>query len=1614
MKGGWLYRTGCVRPNLKSLIYHKMGLKLNPSMFRNPTQIAHEIERNIPFLDDQDLRIFENFNVKPSVLKKKGKKALWNEFLQLPYTRRKKQFGSFSGAAPFVAQVKQEAKVEETPRDMEELENVQAAMGYPEALGATDMGYNGIGSASDTEEEDQEEIDRRLARLSRSDDEPVSKPVIKPASKPKYIPPPQFASHESDMEEITEDKQVSSSRMKESLPKPIVLGVDQPPEEFSPPSYPPPSNPPPPPDLPIAMTVRDLNAPERMRIIERVVRAPPETRYIPGPIAERIIHAPPEIRYIPGPERIVRVPAEKEPITMEDFLKWAQSLTDEALQTLTVKEKIEIESILKAVFAGEYDQLKKKQATEIAQATEAEKQAIDRIRKDRGIIDDEYKRKSGEMEALRKQIDGLKLTLQQEQESIDALRQRKLNEELDTRSTSDKLRQEVEDLRRQLEQTKKLVEQSEGQKVDIEAQVKKVQEELDRLNKIRDTQLGVKKKQLDASKKKLEDAQRELEASKRKLDDDTRGYRVSLKDLREKQAELLRETTAYDEGAQELERRQKELEAQEEEVLKKRKEFESTLTLLKQKKADNEEVLEAQRKGLDKEIEELKRKHQIELDALVVKFEKEKGDLEERQRKTREEVEASVAEANARLSSLLSESKKLQEQSAVLQGSISDQRATLSTLRSEVATVQAELEQERATAARAFNDILPRFTNMVDPATGRFLPVNIEMLQLPANMDPVARAQSEKYVKDYNELVKRLTDGQQVLIALQDQQGQLQVSLNAKQAQVKALEADIARLDAIVANETTLKKQEIASRVKQAVAEIELAGQAEIAKKQAEKDEAVRQAGESVTALIEDMKIRPQNVVDPTRVSEINSAADAFALKLFKERVEELNAKYDVELRKIQKGKEARIERARQAAQEEAEEQDETVKALKDQIAQRREEADELRQSIGSERKTIDELREDLRRRQKEQVAIAAAVSDKAATTEAMKTAAVRARQEAEKAQVRYDKLSQEYAEKVHDLQEQGEKLDRDFQKQVRLARRKELVQKGVDAAGNALGLITDTAAEVFKRTFSVASDLVSGFWKTKRSRIVNEQSTTVVPIKEEPEIESKIIPALPEDVISLHSKQAQRVDDDDDDDMGQDDDLPSKKLTFRDYMKSLDFSKLQQPAPVVSSIVSIPSAIKFRKAQQDPQAVTISVDPGNSADSLDRKDRITSLDFIDDIFDDAERILKDPKKSSLIKALDLLRDKSDGIAMYNILQNGWDNAKYSLVKGIYIDTLILAVRNIILADLSRDNKFVFLNIWGSLKTLIDDLNRAAGAGDGEVFEKASKQLQPILDVMDDYRNYDPILRDLFSKLPVNFFDGSKAITSKTLKPRLVEETQALKDMGFEQQKLTKKYKLFLDDLTSGSENSMERISEILKSALTLPQELQAAFYDKASTIFGKQVRDIQTLLNELRSVATSKDGNLHLAEIGKDLATSLGGMPNAIVSLDAPEKRVLVQQVHDFLKKGKLDVAQAIRDAYNSKSGKKPFKLNIREVVERMRQTQIDSDLQKTLEEILATKDIIKKDELVDKINSSGITPEMLQKMVNQQMISQLMAQGIIRRGVDALVWGNIVSQLQAQGATA
>jgi len=1607
MKGGWLYRTGCVRPNLKSLIYHKMGLKLNPSMFRNPTQIAREIERNIPFLDDQDLRIFENFNVKPSVLKKKGKKALWNEFLQLPYTRRKKQYGSFSGAAPFVAQVKQEAKVEETPRDMEELENVQAAMGYPEALGATDIGYNGIGyngigSASDTEEEDQEEIDRRLARLSRSD-EPDSKPVSKPVSKPKYIPPPQFAQHETDMEE---------SLPSGTLPRPIVLGVDQPREEFSPPPHPPPSNPPPPPDLPIAMPVRDLNAPEKINIVERVVRAPPETRYIPGPIAERIIHAPPEIRYIPGPERIVRVPAEKEPITMEDFLKWAQSLTDETLQTLSAKEKIEIESILKALFAGEFEQLKKNHAAEIAQATEAERQAIERIRKDRGIIDDEYKRKSGEVEALRKQIDGLKLTLKREQDSIDALRGKKLSEELDTRSVSEKMRQEVEDLRTQLEETKKLVEQSEQQKIDIEAQVKKVQEELDRLNKMRDTQLGVKKKELDASKKKLEDAQRELEASKRKLDDDTRGYRVSLKDLRDKQAELLRQTTAYDEGAQELEKRQKDLEAQEEEVLRKRKEYDTTLTLLKRKKADNEQVLEEQRKGLDKEIEELKRKHQIEVDTLLVKFEKEKGDLEEKQRKTREEIEASVAEANARLTSLLSESKKLQEQSAVLQGSISDQKATLSTLRSEVATVQEQLEQERATAARAFNDILPKFHHLIDPATNRFLPVNIEMLQLPANMDPVARAQSERYVRDYNELVRRLTEGQKVLIALQDQQGQLQVNLNAKQVQVKALEADIARLDEFVANETTLKKQEIASRVKQAVAEIELAGQAEIAKKQAEKDEAVRQAGESVTALIEDMKIRPQNVVDPTRVSEINSAADAFALKLFKERVEELNAKYDVELRKIQKGKEARIERARQAAQEEAEEQDETVKALKDQIAQRREEADELRQSIGSERKTIDELREDLRRRQKEQVAIAAAVSDKAATTEAMKTAAVRARQEAEEAQVRYDKLSQEYAEKVHDLQEQGEKLDRDFQKQVRLARRKELVQKGVDAAGNALGLITDTAAEVFKRTFSVASDLVSGFWKTKRSRIVNEQSTTVVPVKEEPEIESKIIPALPEDVIRLHSKQAQRVDDDDD--MGQDDDdLPSKKLTFRDYMKSLDFSKLQQPAPVVSSIVSIPSAIKFRKAQQDPQAVTISVDPGNSADSLDRKDRITSLDFIDDIFDDAERILKDPKKSSLIKALDLLRDKSDGIAMYNILQNGWDNAKYSIVKGVYIDTLILAVRNIILADLSRDNKFVFLNIWGSLKTLIDDLNRAAGAGDGEVFEKASKQLQPILDVMDDYRNYDPILRDLFSKLPVNFFDGSKAITSKTLKPRLVEETQALKDMGFEQQKLTKKYKLFLDDLTSGSENSMERISEILKSALTLPQELQAAFYDKASTIFGKQVRDIQTLLNELRSVATSRDGNLHLAEIGQDLATSLGKMPSAIVSLDAPEKRVLVQQVHDFLKKGKLDVAQAIRDAYNLKSGKKPFKLNIRDVVERMRQSRIDSDLQKTLEAILSTKDIVKKDEMVDEINSLGITPEMLQKMVNQQMMSQLMAQGIIRRGVDALVWGNIVSQLQAQGAT-
>lgn len=1608
MKGGWLYRTGCVRPNLKSLIYHKMGLKLNPSMFRNPTQIAREIERNIPFLDDQDLRIFENFNVKPSVLKKKGKKALWNEFLQLPYTRRKKQYGSFSGAAPFVAQVKQEAKVEETPRVMEELENVQAAMGYPEALGDIDMGYNGIGSASDTEEEDQGDIERRLARLSRSDDEPVSIPV----SKPKYIPPPQIPQHESDMDEVIEDKQTSSSRMKDSLPigtlpRPLVLGVEQPREEFSPPPHPPPSNPPPPPDLPIAMTVQDLNTPGRMRVVERVIRGPPEIRYIPGPVAERIVHSPPEIRYIPGPERIVRVPAEKEPITMEDFLKWAQSLTDETLQTLTVKEKIEIESILKGVFAEEYEQLRKKQSVEIAQATEAEKQAVDRIRKERGIIDEDYKQKSGEVDALRKQIDGLKLELKREQDSIDALRVKKLSDELDTTSTSEKLRQEVEDLRRQLEQTKKLVEQSEGQKVDIEAQVKKVQEELDRLNKLRDTQLGVKKKQLEASKKKLEEEQKQLEASKKKLEDETRGYTVSLKDLREKQQELIRQTTAYDADAADLDRRQKQLDADEEGLSKKRKEYDAKITLLKQKKAEDEQVLEEQRKGLDKQIEELKRKHQKELDALVVKFEKEKGDLEEKQRKTREEVEASVSEARANLTTLLSESKKLQEQNAVLTGSIADQKAALSTLRSEVATVQEQLEQERATAARAFNDILPHFTNLVDPATGRFLPVNIEMLQLPANMDPVARAKSERYVRDYNELVTRLTQGQQVLIALQEQQGQLQVNLNTKQVQVKALEADIARLDEFVASETALNKKKIADRVKQAVAEIELAGQTEIAKKQAEKDAAVRQAEESVTAFIDEMKLRPENVVDPTRVSQINSAADAFAYKLFKERVDDLNRKYAIELGKIQKRKEAEIAKARQIAQEEADEEDETVKALKDQIAQKREEADGLRQSIGSEKKTIDELREDLRRRQKEQVAIAASVSDKQATTEAMKTAAVRARQEAEEAQVRYDKLSQEYAEKVHDLQEQGEKLDRDFQKQVRLARRRELVQKGVDAAGNALGLITDTAAEVFKRTFSVASDLVSGFWKTKRSRIANEESTTVVPIKEEPEIESKIIPALPEDVIRLHSKQAQGVDDD----MDQDDDLPSKKLTFRDYMLSLDLSKLrkQQPVPIVSSIVSTPSVFKFKKAKEDPEAIAISVDPGNSADSLERKDRITSLDFIDDIFDNADRLLKDQKKNSLIRALDLLRDKSDGLAMYNILQNGWDNAKYSLVKGIYIDTLILAVRNIILADLSRDNKFVFLNIWGSLKTLIDDLNHA----DGEVFEKASQQLQPILDVMDDYRNYDPILRDLFAKLPANFFDGSKVITAKTLKPRLVEETQALKDMGFEQQKLSKKYKLFLDDLTSGSDNSMERISEILKSALTLPPGLQTTFYDKASTIFGKQVRDIQALLNELRSVAVSKDGNLHLTEIGKDLATSLGGMPNAIVSLDAPEKRVLVQQVHDFLKKGKLDVAQAIKDAYNLKSGKKPFRLNIRDVVERMRQTRIDSDLQKTLEEILSTKDIVKKDELVDKLNSLGITPEMLQKMVNEQMMSQLQAQGIIRRGVDALVWGNIVSQLQAQGET-
>lgn len=84
IKGGWMYTIGKVDPSAKSMIFHKMALKHNPSILPNPEKVRKSLAEMYPKMSKREQELYDRFRVPDC-------ECTWNRFVKLPYKDRPKK-----------------------------------------------------------------------------------------------------------------------------------------------------------------------------------------------------------------------------------------------------------------------------------------------------------------------------------------------------------------------------------------------------------------------------------------------------------------------------------------------------------------------------------------------------------------------------------------------------------------------------------------------------------------------------------------------------------------------------------------------------------------------------------------------------------------------------------------------------------------------------------------------------------------------------------------------------------------------------------------------------------------------------------------------------------------------------------------------------------------------------------------------------------------------------------------------------------------------------------------------------------------------------------------------------------------------------------------------------------------------------------------------------------------------------------------------------------------------------------------------------------------------------------------------------------------------------------
>ena len=99
-RGGWTSTPGVVRPNLRSMIYNKMALKIKPELLKEPSKVKDALLSAYVSLSPIEQRIYDSFGLGKK-LQQLEPEEQWQAFLKLPYRRKRLRLAEgYDGGQP--------------------------------------------------------------------------------------------------------------------------------------------------------------------------------------------------------------------------------------------------------------------------------------------------------------------------------------------------------------------------------------------------------------------------------------------------------------------------------------------------------------------------------------------------------------------------------------------------------------------------------------------------------------------------------------------------------------------------------------------------------------------------------------------------------------------------------------------------------------------------------------------------------------------------------------------------------------------------------------------------------------------------------------------------------------------------------------------------------------------------------------------------------------------------------------------------------------------------------------------------------------------------------------------------------------------------------------------------------------------------------------------------------------------------------------------------------------------------------------------------------------------------------------------------------------------------